>query len=111
MMDNLRQRAWKAGGGSYEAHRRYDSAAELVSDKFEAIRREVPNAVEPTDVELENLRNRYIESEALTKRTDTLLRQENGELDGEIFRFILLVIYRVVVFVAACTIIYRLALQ
>ena len=102
-------RAWRLGGASYVAARRLGDATDAVARKLEAVHREVPGAPLPSEPEFQAVRDRYLENEALAKTSDSHWRVARNEHQGEIFRSVLLLAYRLVVFAAACSVLYHFA--
>jgi hypothetical protein len=93
---------WVVGGGNVVASDRYDKAADTVASKLEAIHEQIEGSPEPTEAELANLRNRYLEHQAISKRLGDLLRRENP--DVTLWVTIFTTLYRVVLLAAAITI-------
>jgi len=97
---------WTVGGGNYVAHMRFSRIADVIAQKFSAVRDQTPGAREPTPEELTTLRERYLEHQALNEHFEKLRdvpKSANVELLATLLKFA----YRLVVFAAAITILYR----
>lgn len=105
-----RKQAEIAGGASNIASRRYHQTRDTVVRKLKVIFDDVPNAPEPTPNEMAELRDRYVEQKALNEHSEKMWKLAKGlDPSGEppFAVTVLKAIYRLTLFAAAVTILYR----